>query len=134
MLGSDEDIKLGLSDGKVIGTILGNVDGITLGIDVRTEMDYLDGSFDGSSGSKLEGLFLEFSMESTDVKVIESDKIFLLSFSFTHSLTLLVGFCWYGHVRCLFFVRKLLWRRKVIVIDDDFTEICEDVMVSAFGV
>ena len=31
MIGSDEGIKLGLSGGKVIGDILVNVDGITLG-------------------------------------------------------------------------------------------------------
>ena len=36
VLGSDEGIKLGLSDGKVIDTIIRNVDGITLGIDVGT--------------------------------------------------------------------------------------------------
>ena len=36
VMGSDEVIKLGLSDGKVIGDILGNIYGITLGIDVGT--------------------------------------------------------------------------------------------------
>ena len=36
MLGSDEGIKLLLSGGKVIVTILGYVDGITLGIYVGT--------------------------------------------------------------------------------------------------
>ena len=34
--GSYEGIKLGFNDGKVLGTILGNVDGIILGIDVGT--------------------------------------------------------------------------------------------------
>ena len=33
--------KLGLSDGKVIGNILGNVDVITLCFDVGTDMGYL---------------------------------------------------------------------------------------------
>ena len=42
----DEGIKLGLFDGKVLGTILGNADGITLRLDVGTELGYLDGSFD----------------------------------------------------------------------------------------
>ena len=37
VLGSDDDIKLGLSDGKVLDTILGNVYGIKLGIDVETD-------------------------------------------------------------------------------------------------
>ena len=35
-LGSDEGIKLVSNDGKVLGTILGNLDGITLGLDVGT--------------------------------------------------------------------------------------------------
>ena len=34
--GSDEVIKLRCSDGKVLGTILGNLDGIILGLDVGT--------------------------------------------------------------------------------------------------
>ena len=34
VLGSDEGIKLGLSDCKVIGTLLGDVDRIILGLDV----------------------------------------------------------------------------------------------------
>ena len=45
MLGSFEVIKLGLSDGKFFVTILGNLDGIILGIDVGTELGSLDGSF-----------------------------------------------------------------------------------------
>ena len=36
VLGSDEGIKLALSDGKVIGDILGNLYVITLGFDVGT--------------------------------------------------------------------------------------------------
>ena len=38
---------MGLSDGKVLVTILGNVYRIILSIDVGTELGYLDGSFDG---------------------------------------------------------------------------------------
>ena len=49
MLGSDEGIKLVSNDGKVIETILGNVDEITLGIDVGTYLGSLDGLFDGSN-------------------------------------------------------------------------------------
>ena len=44
--GSDEGIKLGSTYGKVLGTILVNLDGITLGIYVGTDMGYLDVSFD----------------------------------------------------------------------------------------
>ena len=36
MFGSDEGIKMGLSGGKLIGTILVKVDVITLGLDVVT--------------------------------------------------------------------------------------------------
>ena len=36
MTDSDEGIKLGSTDGKVIGTIFGDVDGITLELDVVT--------------------------------------------------------------------------------------------------
>ena len=41
-------------DDKVPETILGDVDGITLGIDVGTELYSLDGSFDYSNYGKLE--------------------------------------------------------------------------------
>ena len=58
VIGSDEGIKTGYTDGKVIGTILGNVDRITLGLDIETELGFLDVSFDGSNESKLEGLLL----------------------------------------------------------------------------
>ena len=40
MLGSYDGIKLGSTDGRVIIIILGNVYGITLRIDVGTEMRY----------------------------------------------------------------------------------------------
>ena len=43
LLGFDDIIKLLLYDGKVIVTKLGNIDEIKLGIDVGTELRYLDG-------------------------------------------------------------------------------------------
>ena len=43
---SDEYIKRGSTCGKVIWDLLGNVDVITLGIDVGTEMGSLEWSFD----------------------------------------------------------------------------------------
>ena len=58
MLGSDEVIKLGSTDGKFIGTILVNVDGITLGIGVGTDLGSLYGSFDGYKDGRIDGLFL----------------------------------------------------------------------------
>ena len=68
--GSDEGIKLGSTDGKVLGTILGNVDGITPGFDSGTYMAPLDRSFDGSNDDNLEGLFLEDSPGYTGGKFI----------------------------------------------------------------
>ena len=38
VLGSDEGIKLRFFDGNVLRTILGNVDGIKLGIELGTEL------------------------------------------------------------------------------------------------
>ena len=58
VFGSDECIRLGSSDGKLLDTILGNVDGITLEFDVGKELRYLDGSFDGSNDDNIEGLLL----------------------------------------------------------------------------
>ena len=43
--GSDEGIKMGSINGKVISTILGNVDVITIGLDFGTELGALDGFF-----------------------------------------------------------------------------------------
>ena len=57
---SDEGIKLGSTCGEVIGTILVNVDEITLGNIVGTELGYLYGSFYGSNDRKLEGLLLGY--------------------------------------------------------------------------
>ena len=42
----------------MIGTIFRNVYGITIGLDVGTELGSLDRSFDGYNYGKLEGLFL----------------------------------------------------------------------------
>ena len=42
VIGSDEGTKLVSADGKVLGTIIGNVDGIKLGIDVGTELGYFN--------------------------------------------------------------------------------------------
>ena len=64
-----EGIKLGLSDGKVIGKILVNVDGITHGLDVGTDLGSLDGSFNGSKEENIEVLLLGDSLGSTDDRV-----------------------------------------------------------------
>ena len=44
---------MGYTDGKLIGTILVNVDGITIWFDDETKLLYLDGSFNGSYDGKL---------------------------------------------------------------------------------
>ena len=49
VLGYDEGIKMGSTDDKVFGNIIGNVDIITLGLYIGTELGFLDGSFDGSN-------------------------------------------------------------------------------------
>ena len=53
VLVSEKYIKLGLSDSKLIGTILVNVYGITLGLDVGIELGSLDESFGGSNDGKI---------------------------------------------------------------------------------
>ena len=60
MLGSDEGTKQALFDGKVIGTILGDVDWIDVALDVVTDLDSVYVSFDGSNDRKLEGLLLGY--------------------------------------------------------------------------
>ena len=51
VLGSDEGIYLGSTGVKVLVTIHGNVDVITLGLDVGTELVSSDRSFDGYNTS-----------------------------------------------------------------------------------
>ena len=58
VLGSDEGIKLGFADGKVIFTILVNVDRITLGLDIGTKLGFLYGSLYCSNEGKFAGLLL----------------------------------------------------------------------------
>ena len=58
VLGSDESIKLGLSVGNVIATILGGLYRIKIGLDIIIELGSLDGSFDGSNDGNVGGLLL----------------------------------------------------------------------------
>ena len=67
-LGSYKGIKLGSNCGKLSVTVLGNVDLISLGIDVGTCLGSLYGSFDDSNDYNLEGLLLGDSLEYTDGK------------------------------------------------------------------
>ena len=70
MLESNDGIKLGSTDGNVIRTILGYIDGITLELSVRIELDSLDGSFDGSKNGYLQELWIGGSLGSTHGKVL----------------------------------------------------------------
>ena len=74
LFGSNKGIKLGLYHGKGIGNIIVNVDRITLGIDVETELSSLDGSLHGSNDGNIEGLLIGDSLGSTDVKVFGSNE------------------------------------------------------------
>ena len=74
MLGYDEGIKLGLFDGKVLVTILGNIDVFIHGLDVGTYLSSLDGYLDGFKYNKLEGLWFTDSLVPTDSKVPGSDE------------------------------------------------------------
>ena len=74
MIGSDEGITMVFTDAKVIRTMLGNVDGIKLGIDVGKELVSLDGFLDGSNDVNIEGLLLGDSLGSTYGNVFGSDK------------------------------------------------------------
>ena len=59
VLGYDKHIKMGLFYGKVLGTIIGHVYGITKTLDVGKKPGSLDVSFDGSNNGKFE-FFLWF--------------------------------------------------------------------------
>ena len=74
VIGSNEVIKLELNDIKLLGTIFGNVYGITLVIDVGIDLGSLYLSFDGSNGGQLKGLLSEDSLGSTDGKVLDFDE------------------------------------------------------------
>ena len=58
----------------MIVAILGNLYGITLGVDVGIDLVSLDRSFDGSNDDKLEGLFLVDSLVLSDDKLLGSDE------------------------------------------------------------
>ena len=70
MLVSDEIINLESTDCSFVGTIFEYVYGITLRIDVGTELVFLDGSFGVFNNGNLKSLFLRDSLGSTDGKVL----------------------------------------------------------------
>ena len=59
---------------------------ITLGLDVGTELGYLDRSLYGSNDEKLQGLLFGGSLGSTDSKLIQSDEVIKLGISYAKVL------------------------------------------------
>ena len=57
----------------MLGTILLNVYGIRPGLDVGTELDFLDGSFDGSNGKRFDILLLGGTVGFADGEVLGYD-------------------------------------------------------------
>ena len=72
LLGSYEGITLGLFGGKFIGTIVVNVDEITLGIDNGSNLWSLYGCFGGSNDGNLEVYLYGDSLVYTGGKVLGS--------------------------------------------------------------
>ena len=59
VIGSDEGIILGFTDGELLDTILINIDEITLGIDVGTDLVSLDGYLYGSNYGTIQVMLLQ---------------------------------------------------------------------------
>ena len=74
VIGYDQGIQLGFIDGKLLGTIFGDVDGITHGLDVGTELCPSDGSFEGSNDGKFEIIIILGIFRYTDSKVLGSNE------------------------------------------------------------
>ena len=70
-IGTNEGIKLGFSDRKVVGTTLGAVVGFPFGTYVGSNLGYLEGSTDRAMYGKFEGL-LDYWMDlnSEQMKVL----------------------------------------------------------------
>ena len=74
VLVSDEGIIMRLSDSKVLGNIPGNIDEILFGLDVETDLGYLNRSFDTSNDGNFEGFLIRDLLWSTYGKVIGFDE------------------------------------------------------------
>ena len=72
-------------------TLLVNVDGITLGIDVGTYLGSLDRSFDGYNYGKLECLLLGDSLGYIDDKVIGCGQVIKLGYTYGEVLITVLG-------------------------------------------
>ena len=81
---------MGYTDSKVFDTILRNVYGITLGIDIGTDMGFFDVSFDDCNDDKLEGLLIEGSLVSADGKIIGYDEGITLGSTYSKVLVTMI--------------------------------------------
>ena len=75
----------------MLGTILRNIDGITLELYVGTELRSLLGFLDDSNYDKLEGLLLGDSLEYTDGKVTASNEGIKLGYTDGKVLGTMIG-------------------------------------------
>ena len=91
VIDSYEGIKLWLSNGKFIGTILEDINVIKVRIDNGTKLGSLFGSFDGSNDGNLEGIFLGGSLLFYDGKVFGSDDGIKLGLSDINMLCTILG-------------------------------------------
>ena len=74
LLGSDEGLKLGSTDVKVLCTILGDKNGIMILVDVGTDLGSIEGLYYGSNDVNIEGLLIGGTLRSTHGKVLDSDE------------------------------------------------------------
>ena len=88
---SDEDIKLGSTDGKFLGSLLGNVDLITLGHDFGTDTGSLYGSFGSSNYGKIESLFLVDSHGYPYINVLGYNEVIKLGIFYSKMCGTLLG-------------------------------------------
>ena len=91
MLGSFEVIKLVSTNSKVLGTILEDIDEITLGIDIETYLSSLYGSFDASNDVKLEVLYRGDPTGSIDSEVFCFDEGMKLVLSGCNLICIILG-------------------------------------------
>ena len=91
MIEFNDVLKLGCTEGNFL-TILVNVDGITIWLDVRTELGSLNGFFDGSYDDTIEGLLVGESMRSNDNKVIGFDEGIKMGLSDCKMLGIILGY------------------------------------------
>ena len=117
--GSDVVTKMGLFYVKLIGTILRHIYGITLAIDIGTELGSVDWSFDGTNDGKLDVLLLGESLGYTDGKVLGNilgnSDIITLGIDVETELVCLDGS--FGNIHWILWWPKPHWLHLIFVSD-----------------